>query len=733
MEKITAAPHKTSAASPHQPPPFFKAADVETTAPILLSLCTLSSLLGQPITLDVLKSGLPMDKEPPTIAACLRAAEPHGLIARSFRRRHLQQLSKLSLPCLLLLNEQNSCILLDYNDDEAVIIPAESGSDRQTVGIDQLLENYTGYCIFAHVANHFDQRVGNGDPVSTRRWFWGTILRFWPIYKHVLLATAVIHILGIAGPLFVMNVYDRVVPNNAIETLWVLALGVAIAYAFDFILRNLRGYFVDIAGKNADIIIASRLMQQLTSIRLDHKPDSTGTLANNLREFESLREFFSSTTLLALVDIPFIGIFIALIAYIGGPLAWAPMVAVPIVIFVGVSIQVPFRQVIEQGYRESSQKSALLVETIFGLETIKTSLAGGQIQKRWEKMVGANARTSSRIKGLANFSLTFSMLANQLVSVAIIIGGVYLISKGEMTLGGLIACNILVGRALSPLATVAAMLTRLQQARTALRALDLLMKIPNETPTDQHYMRQPQLSNSLEFKDVRFAYPQAQTLAIRDLNLSIKAGERIGIIGRTGCGKSTLGRLALGLYHPEQGQVSVGNIDIRQLHVADLRSRIGYVAQDNYLFYGSIRDNITFGAPQADEQAILHAAQIAGVTDFVHQHPAGFDCPVGERGQALSGGQRQAITIARALLTDPQILIFDEPTSAMDNGSEQLLCRRLQPELEGKTLLLFTHRFGLLTMVDRLVVMDGGRIVADGPKRQVLEALKKQQIRTSTP
>ncbi|PLX91048.1 MAG: type I secretion system permease/ATPase [Desulfuromonas sp.] len=701
---------------------------VDTTAPILLSLCSLSGLLGQPITLEVLTSALPTDRRAPSIAACLRAVEQQGVTARSFYRPELRKLPRVSLPCLLLLKNNNSCVLVERTETEATIIPAELDSQRRRVPLQELELEYSGYCLFAHLRTKLDQRVGDRESVSTRQWFWGTILRFWPIYKHVLLATAVIHLLGIAGPLFVMNVYDRVVPNNALDTLWVLALGVLIAYSFDFILRNLRGYFVDIAGKNADVLIASRLMQQLTSIRLDHKPDSTGTLANNLREFEALREFFSSTTLLGLVDIPFIAIFIALIGYIGGPLAWAPTVAVPIVMLVGLLIQVPFRQMIQQGYRESSQKSALLVESIFGLETIKTSLARGQIQQRWEKVVGANARTSSRVKTLANFSLSFSMYATQLVSVAIIIGGVYLISEGRMTLGGLIACNILVGRALSPLATVAAMLTRLQQAKTALGALDLLMKIPNESPDDQQYMHQPHLTNALSFEDLRFTYPQAQTLALRDLTLKIRPGERVGIIGRTGCGKSTLGRLALGLYTPEQGQVSVGGIDIRQLHVADLRSRIGYVAQDSYLFYGSIRDNITFGVPDVDNQAILHAATIAGVGDFVHQHPAGFDCPVGERGSALSGGQRQAITIARALLTNPDILIFDEPTSAMDNGSEQRFCQRLKPELTGKTLLLFTHRFGLLTMVDRLIVMDGGRIVADGPKRHVLEALKKQQI-----
>ena len=713
-------------------PPRLDQTVVDTTAPILSSLCTLSSLLGQPLTLDVLTSSLPADRRAPSIAACLRAVEQQGLTARSFYRPKLKTLSRLSLPCVLLLHNDNSCILVDINQNEASIIPAELDGQRRIIPLEQLQQDYSGYCIFAHVHNKLDKRVGEKEHDSTRQWFWGTILRFWPIYKHVLLATMVINILGIAGPLFVMNVYDRVVPNNAVETLWVLALGVMIAYTFDFILRNMRGYFVDVAGKNADVLIASRLMQQLTGMRMDHKPDSTGTLANNLREFESLREFFSSTTLLGLVDIPFIAIFIVLIAYIGGPLAWAPALAVPIVLIVGLLVQVPFRQVIDQGYRESSQKSALLVEAIFGLETIKTSLARGQIQQRWEKVVGANARTSAKVKSLANLSLSFSLFATHVVSVLIIIGGVYLIGEGRMTLGGLIACNILVGRALSPLATVAAMLTRLQQARSALKALDTLMNIPNESPDDQQFMRQPHLDNALSFEEIRFSYPQAQTLALKDLTLKIRPGERVGVIGRTGCGKSTLGRLALGLYTPEQGQVSVGGIDIRQLHVADLRSRIGYVSQDNYLFYGSIRDNITFGAPEADDQAILHAAHISGVGDFIHQHPAGFDCPVGERGAALSGGQRQAITIARALLSHPDILIFDEPTSAMDNGSEQRFCQRMKHELDGKTLLLFTHRFGLLTMVDRLIVMDGGRIVADGPKRHVLEALKKQQIHTAS-
>jgi ATP-binding cassette subfamily C protein LapB len=356
---------------------------------------------------------------------------------------------------------------------------------------------------------------------------------------------------------------------------------------------------------------------------------------------------------MALIDIPFIFIFIALIGYISGPLAFAPLVAIPVVILVGFFLQQPLQRVVEQSFREGAQKNALLVEAITGIETIKSTMAEGQIQKRWEEVVGLNARSSSLARALANFSISFSQWSAQIVSVLTIIGGVYLISEGELTLGGLIGCNILVGRAMAPLGAVAAILARLQQSRMALKSLDLLMRQPNERPEGQEFIRSQGLAPSLAFERVHFVYPNSQTPALDDINLSIKAGEKVGVVGRTGCGKSTLGRLCLGFYQPQDGSVKLGDIDLRQLHIADLRSRIGYVSQDNFLFYGSIRENIALGAPYIDGQAILRAATIAGVADFVRNHPAGFDWQVGERGMNLSGGQRQAITIARALVLDP--------------------------------------------------------------------------------
>lgn len=718
-ETVPSAPRQTS---------FIPPGIVDYEQPLIRCLSVLSGLLGHPVSTMALRAGMPQGKERPPLAAILRIANQAGLQAKTIHRPQLRAISTLTLPCILLLKNDNACVLTRLSDKMAEVILPEAGETTSALPLPQLQSQYSGYLLLARPERRLDRRASELKQIDTTAWFWGNILRFVPIYKHVLFATVMINFLALAGPLFVLNVYDRVVPNSAFDTLWALAIGVLIAYLFDFLLRNLRAYFADVAGKNADVLIASRLMQQLTGMRLDHRPDSIGILVNNLREFETLREFFSSTTLMALVDLPFILLFIAVIGYLGGWLALAPLLAVPLVILVGMSLQRPFQQVVGDAYREGNQKNALLFEVSNGLETVKTSMAEGQVQKRWEEVVGLNARSLGQVKALANFSMTFSQAASQLVGLVIIVGGVYMITAGNLTLGGLIACNILVGRAMAPLGAVAAMLTRLQQSRTALKSLEQLMELPNERPLGQEFIRARDLEPSLELEKVHFQYPNSQVAALQGVTLQLRAGERVGVIGRTGSGKSTLGRLCLSLYQPQQGSVRLGGIDLHQLHIADLRHRIGYVSQDLQLFYGSIRDNIAFGAPYVDGQAILRAANLAGVTDFVRGHPAGFDWQVGERGANLSGGQRQAVAIARSLLLDPEILIFDEPTSSMDNAAEALFRQRLGTVLEGKTLLLFTHRTSMLQLVDRVVVMDGGKVVADGPKVEVLKALRDGKV-----
>ncbi len=712
------------------PAPLSAPGTIDYTPPLISCLARICKLLGKPLSVEALIAGIPQNASM-TAEVCIRAAVAAGLAAKTLYRPQLEKINKLTLPCILLLENDNACILTGVEGETASVIYPESSETDSTVELEQLQQSYRGYAIFTHFQGNLDARASELRLHDTKEWFWGTILKFWPIYKHVILATLTVNILAIASPLFVMNVYDRVVPNNAVDTLWVLASGVTIAFVFDFILRNLRGYFVDTAGKNADIIITGKLMQHLMAIRLDQKPDSTGSLANNLREFESLREFFSSTTLLALVDLPFIAIFIGIIAYIAGPLALVPTIAVPIVILIGILIQIPFQRYVEAGYREATQKNALMYEIIGGLEAIKTSLAAGPMQKRWEQIVGMSARSSVRIRALSTFSMSASQLAAQLTSAGIIVWGVYLIADGALTMGGLIACSILVGRAMSPLGTVAAMLTRLQQSRVALKTLDLLMQIPSERPAEQTFVQHENLASSISFSDVSFQYPQSDTSALSSLNLDIQPGEKVGIIGRVGSGKSSLGRLVLGLYEPQQGAIKVGGIDIRQLDITDLRRKIGYTAQDGCLFYGSIRDNIAIGNPYADDRAIMQAAHASGALEFIKSHPAGFGRQVGEGGRNLSGGQRQAVTIARTLLQQPDILVLDEPTNSMDNTTENIFRQRLAEMSAEQTLLLITHRSSMLALVERLIVLEAGRIVADGPKEAVIEALQNKEVKTA--
>ena len=700
--------------------------------PLVSCLSIVATMIQKPISEQALKAGLPHGGARFTPELAIQAASRAGLGAKLVSRKRITDILPLTLPCILLLKNGNACVLVSYPDNQTAEVVMPEGGGAKTCPITELQQDYSGYAIFLRADYKFDARSSEIRLVDPKAWFWGTIRKFWPIYNHVALASILINMFAIASPLFIMNVYDRVVPNNALETLWVLALGVGIVFVFEFIMRNMRTYFVDTAGKNADVIIASRLLEQVMAMRLDKKPPSTGALANNLRDFESLRDFFTSGTLIAFVDLPFVFLFIGVIWLIAGPVALIPLCVVPLVILVGMILQFPLRNVIEQTHREQSQKHALLFEAIEGVETIKAIAAEGRVQRAWERFVGMTARSAAKAQWISGLATTLAQVAIQLTTVAVVVYGVHQIAAGEITMGALIAATILTGRALQPLGSVAAMLTRLQQSRVALKALDTLMKTPVEREPGKSFLHRPRLDGQIELHNVAFAYPNQEDKALNGVSFTIEPGERVGILGRIGSGKSTIARLLLGLYEPEEGSVLMDGTDLRQIDPADLRRNIGYVSQDNYLFFGSVRDNIAFGAPHLDEATVRRAADLAGVTEFLQSHPMGFDLPVGERGTALSGGQRQSIVIARALLHDPPILMLDEPTSSMDNATEAQFKTRLEQILPDKTLILVTHRGSLLSLVDRLIVIDHGRIVADGAKDQVLKALKSGQVRSGT-
>lgn len=698
--------------------------------PLLLALLSVCKLLHTPHSAESLTAGLPLVDERLTADLFIRAADRAGLSA-ALIKRPLEKISNLVLPAVLILKNGQTAVLIERRDNLLTLILPESDSGEKQVDLEKLAEKYSGAAFFIQQKHRFDGRTADSVTHHVKHWFWDVIFKSWPIYTEVLLASLLINLFALASPLFIMNVYDRVVPNHAIETLWVLAIGVGIVFSFDFMMKSLRGYFIDAASKRSDIILSSVIFEKVMGIRMEARPASVGAFANNLHEFESFREFLTSATLTTLIDLPFLFIFLGIIYMIGGDLALIPLIVLPVAILGGIAAQKPLKSTIAELFKFSAQKGATLVESIANLENIKSVGAEGQTQRKWEQNIGQIARLGLKSRFYSSLAINLTVFLQQLASVGVVIYGVYKISEGDLTTGGLIASTILTGRALAPVAQVAALLTRFHQARASLDSLNRMMNLPVEREAGKKFLHRPQFQGNIEFKNISFHYPEQPMKALDNVSFKIRAGERVGLIGRIGSGKSTIEKLIMGLYEPQEGAILIDGTDIRQIDPSDLRRQIGYVPQDISLMFGSVKDNITLGSRHADDHAILQAAEIAGVTSFVNRHPSGFDMPVGERGAALSGGQRQSVAVARALLLSPRIYIMDEPTNSMDNSSEEAFKKRFAAQLADQTLILVTHRASLLSLVDRLIVMDGARIVADGPKESVLEALKQGRIKVS--
>ncbi len=704
---------------------------------------------GRRTSVNALTAGLPIPSSGLTPELFIRAAARADLKAR-LAERSLESLAIApNLPCVLTLEHGLSCILLDieypkkhspkkiegqdieiHPDTIFVVRFPETKDEKHRLTLSELKKLYVGYAFFVRPVARTDDRAGPSEIDTGRNWFWGTFRQNKTLYIEVIVASIMINVFGIGGSLFVMNVYDKVVPNAAFETLWALAVGIIIVYTFDFLLKNLRAHFLDYAGRRVDVDISASLFEQTMGMTMPARPASAGVLVSNMKEFEGLRDFFTSATITTLIDLPFVLLYLAIIAIIGGPIAFVPLVGIPLILGMGWAMQKPLEKIIKESLHESALKNALLFETITGLETIKVQAAEGHTQRNWEELSEKASRTSVRSRRLSALAQNWAMFIQQLVSAVIIIVGVYLIDAGNLSMGGLIACVILSGRAMGPLAQVSGLLVRFGQTRQALNQLDDLMKLPVERPMGKHFITLPHVEGRVEFRDVSFHYPDQTTPAIDRLSFIIEPGESIGIIGAVGSGKTTIERLLLNLYEPESGTVQIDGTDVRQIDPGDLRRNVGAVQQSPQLFYGSVRDNITMGHETAPDRAVLKAAELSGVLEFLRDSSAGLDTQVGERGEALSGGQRQAVAIARSLLYDPPIIILDEPTASMDPASENRLRKRLGKLCEGKTTMLITHKGSMLALVDKLILIDRGRLVAFGPKDEVIEKLQARQYGT---
>jgi ATP-binding cassette subfamily C protein LapB len=555
-------------------------------------------------------------------------------------------------------------------------------------------------------------------------WLMEPMRRNRPIYMKVALAAVMINIFGLMTSLFTMTVYDRVVPNNATSSLVALSIGLAVIVVFDFILKLLRAYFVDIAGASIDRDIGESVFARLLGLRLDLKKGSTGSLTGLMRELEALRDFFASATLTAVVDLPFIIITLLVVALIGGWVVLVPALAIPVVVGVGLMTQPAMDRLSAKSMGEGLQKQSVLVETVGGLETVKATGAGTLLARRWAKAVDQHSASSLRQRLVASIGITTATSAGTISYAGVVVVGVGMIAKQDLTMGGLIACSILAGRAVAPLAQISQLLSRLTSTRTAYRQLNDLMNLPPEGPTGEG-IKLSALKGRVEFRNVSFRYPGAPEKTLESVSFTVEAGEHVALLGRVGSGKSTIARLVMGLYPPEEGLVMVDGTDIRQLEPADLRRNMGVALQESVLLSGSVRDNIGLARAVVDDEEMVRAAELSGTHAFMGQIANGYDLRLADRGEGLSGGQRQSIAIARALAGRPPLLVFDEPSSAMDSQTETALIQRLQEELKGRTLILITHRPPLLALVSRVLLIDKGRVVADGPRDEVLKQLTR--------
>lgn len=697
---------------------------------LLNSLVYVSRYYGLANSPDALINGLPLTDGKLTPFLFPRAAERAGLIAKE-NRSTLKEIPRLVFPVILLLRGNEACVLNSINEEkqEAEIVTAESGMVPIAYPLEELNARFIGRYFMVKKQFRYDERSPEILKTREGHWFWGTIWQSKRIYRDVMFASLLINLFAIAAPMFTRLVYDKVLPNLAFETLWVLASGVFVIFLFDFTLKMLRNYFIDIAGKKSDILISSKLFSKVMGIRMESRPPSVGAFARHLQEFESIREFFTSATISSLIDLPFSILFLIIIWLMAGDLVYVPIIGVCILIIYSLLIQAPLRRAIEEGSRLASQKYANLIESLAGLETVKLFGAQGQFQHRWEEAISHMANWNIKSRRITDGIQSTAGLVQQASSVGMIIVGVYLIAQGNLTMGGLIAATMLSGRAIGPMVQLSLLSTRYNQAKASLKIIEQVMAMPDEQEEGKRYIHRPMIQGKIELDKVTFHYPDSPIASIRDLSLTINPGEKVAIIGRIGSGKTTLERLIMGLYQPTEGHVRIDDTDIQQLHHIDIRRNIGCVPQESVLFYGTIRDNITLGRPLVDDREVMDAANRAGVTVFTQQDPAGLERQVGEGGLLLSGGQRQAVSIARALLGRPPVLLMDEPTSAMDNRSEMHIKNQMKQLTPTETLILITHKTSMLDVVDRVIVMEKGTIIADGPKSMVLHDLKHGKIR----
>ena len=699
--------------------------------PLAASLTYLAAYHGRAVSREALLGGLPILDGRLSVALFDRAARRAGLETEAIKRDILD-IPALVLPAVLIMKNGSALILLgidNTNESAKVLDPLEKPHSARLVRLSAIAADYTGYAFMVRAAAEADARAVAAGDLPRNHWFWSVVKVHWRSYGHIALAAFLTNMLALATPLFTMSVYDRVVPNGAIPSLIALSIGMGLAIAFDFLFRMVRSRMIDVTGKTVDVVLAANIFEHVMAVKMAQRPSSVGIIANQLRDFDSAREFFTSGSVVSATDLMFAVLFIGVLFVIAGPLAWIPLIMLPIMIITGFILQRPLDRAMKRLQAESAARHGVLVESLSGLETVRATGAEARMQTAWERSVAATARSGEDVHFWSSLSLTSANVAQQITSLSLLVIGVFLILDGKLTVGALVAANMLAGRVLAPIAGIASVITRGTQTLSSLKSINRIMSLERERSPQRAYVSRKIEEGRIAFENVSFAYPNAPGNALEKVSFKIEGGERVGIIGRVGSGKTTVGRLLLGFYEAKEGRILVDGVDSRQYDPADLRAGIGFAMQDTDLFFGKLRDNIALGKPEATDEEVLAAARLSGVESFIAGHPMGYDMPISEGGRSLSGGQKQAIGLARVLIRKPRVLFLDEPTAHFDIRSEAEFLERLKAIRDQQmTIIISTHRLSLLNMVDRLLLFDNGRLVADGPRDKVLAILQGKPV-----
>ncbi len=558
-------------------------------------------------------------------------------------------------------------------------------------------------------------------------WFWKYALENKGVYVQAGIATFLVNLFALVIGFFVMVVYDRIIPSNALTSLIGLFVGASFIILLRYALELLKTYFLDFAGQTIERKTSENVFDKIMRYDLLRAPKSNGSVAALVKDFETFQQFFTSVTILLLIDIPFMFLFLYAIYAIGGPLVYVPLLIIPLVAFVGLVIQPFLKKMAKNTIEGGEAKQTVLLETLQNIETVKSISGAQKLRQRWLKAVDQQADVNVKTKFYNQIATSFSSSALMFNQIMIVSYGVILIGEGTLSMGGLIGAMIISGRALAPVGQISQVLGRLNVSMECYKRIDEFMQVTNREEITREYVERSTLEGPITTKNMTFRYPESQTKLFDNLNLEIKEGEKVAVLGKIGSGKSSLVRILLGLYLSDDGLVMVGGTNVNQIRPEDIRKNFGVVHQNVALFSGTVRENITLGVDNFDDDELVKISKIAGVDDWLGKLPNGFDYKLSEGGKELSGGQRQTVALARALMRKPHYLLFDEPTANMDTGTEQQVLAGLKSYLSNETVLIVTHRMAPLTLVDRIIVLDSGRVAVDGPKDLVIQKLQVKQ------